>query len=93
MSQTFDFYDARAREAADEAKQATLQNVRERHLRAEKTWRSLADQAQKVATDRAKADQERVARREAEAADAEAADSKAQASSQTQGQTLGRFCA
>ncbi|MEL6237694.1 MAG: hypothetical protein AAFQ90_03775 [Pseudomonadota bacterium] len=77
MSQTFDFYDTRAREASAEAKQATLQNVKERHLRAEKTWRSLADQAQKVASDRAKADKERMARREAEA--------EAQASSQTHG--------
>lgn len=68
MSQTFDFYDTRANEAALEAGKATLENVKERHLRAEKTWRALANQAQQVATDRAKAEHERAARREAEAA-------------------------
>ncbi len=66
MSQTFDFYDARAREAAAEAKAATLQNVRDRNLRAEKTWRGLADQAQRVMIDRAKAERERAARRDAD---------------------------
>ena len=66
MSQTFEFYDARAREAAGEAEKANLSNVKERHLRAEKTWRGLADQARRVATDRAKAERERAARREAE---------------------------
>ena len=59
MSQTFEFYDARAREAAREAEEATLENVKERNLRAEKTWRSLANQAQKVALERAKAARER----------------------------------
>ncbi len=62
MSQTFDFYDARAKEAAAEAEAATLDNVRDRNLRAEKTWRSLADQALKVQEDRAKAARERQAR-------------------------------
>ena len=66
MSQTFEFYDARAREAANEAENASLLNVRERHLRAEKTWRGLADQARRVALDRAKAERERAARRESE---------------------------
>lgn len=66
MSQTFEFYDARAREAASEAEEAILANVRERNLRAEKTWRALADQARKVKTDREKAELERIARREAE---------------------------
>ena len=69
MSQTFDFYDARAREAAAEAESAQLIMVRERALRAEKTWRGLANQARKVADDRVKAEQERTARREAEAMD------------------------
>lgn len=67
MSQTFEFYDTRARQAASEAKAATLDNVRERNLRAEKTWRGLADQARKVMHDRQKAELERAARREAEA--------------------------
>ena len=48
MSQTFEFYDSRAREAAKEARDATLENVRQRSLRAEKTWRGLAEQARKV---------------------------------------------
>ncbi len=67
MSQTFEFYDARAREAALEAKKATLDNVKERNLRAEKTWRGLANHARKVAVGRAKAEQEREDRRIAEA--------------------------
>ena len=66
MSQTFEFYDARAREAAGEAEKASLMNVKERHLRAEKTWRGLAEQARRVMLDRAKAESQRAARREAE---------------------------
>lgn len=66
MRETFEFYDARAREAAIEAKQASLQNVKDRCLRAEKTWRGLADHARRVMLDRVKADCERAARREAE---------------------------
>jgi len=68
MSQTFDFYDARAKEAAAEAQAATLDNVRERNLRAEKTWRGLAEQARKVMTDRVRSEQERADRRAAEEA-------------------------
>ena len=67
MSQTFEFYDARAREAAAEADAATLDNVRDRNLRAEKTWRGLANQARRVLIDRAKAEEERAERRAAEA--------------------------
>jgi len=70
LSQTFEFYDARANEAAAEADAATLDNVRERNLRAEKTWRALATQAQKVMVDRYKAEAVRAERRAAEAADA-----------------------
>ena len=68
MSQTFEFYDARAREAAAEADAATLDNVRERNLRAAKTWRALADQAGKVQRDRHKAELDRAERRSAEEA-------------------------
>ncbi len=68
MSQTFEFYDARAKEAAAEAEAATLENVRERALRSEQTWRGLAEQARKVAHDREQAEKERAARRAAEAA-------------------------
>jgi len=66
MSQTFEFYDARANEAAHEARGATLDNVRERNLRAEKTWRELAEHARKVKDAREAAEGERVARREVE---------------------------
>ena len=66
MSQTFEFYDARAKDAAAEAKAATLDNVRERSLRAEKTWRGLATQARKVKTEREKALQASVAKRAAD---------------------------
>ena len=68
MSQTFEFYDARARESAVEAEQAVLENVRERALRSEKTWRALAEQARKVLVDREKAEIVRAERRAAEAA-------------------------
>lgn len=67
MVQTFEFYDARANEAAAEAKAAELVMVRERALRAEGVWRGLATQARKVEVDRAKAEHERAARRAAEA--------------------------
>jgi hypothetical protein len=66
MSQTFEFYEARANEAAAAAKAATLENVRERNLRAAKTWRRLADQARKVMTDRARTEREKAERRAAE---------------------------
>ena len=67
MSATFEFYDARATEAAAAAKEATLDNVRERNLRAERTWRGLAEQSRKAADERTKQERERAARRETEA--------------------------
>ena len=67
MSQTFEFYQARADEAAADAQKATLENVRERALRAEKTWRGLAEQARGVAEQRAKTEREKAAQRAAEA--------------------------
>lgn len=72
MSQTFEFYDARAKEAAAEADVATLDNVRDRCLRAEKTWRALADQARKTVVAREKAEQTKRAQREQDALMAEA---------------------
>ena len=63
MSQTFEFYDARAREAAEEAAAATLDNVRDRNLRAENTWRALADQARKTVRAREKAEEAKRAQR------------------------------
>lgn len=71
MSQGYDFYMTRANEAAAEAEAAALDNVRDRALRAEATWRGLADQARAVAMERAKVEQEKAAQREAAAADAE----------------------
>ena len=62
MSQTYEFYAERAREAADEAAKATLDNVRDRNLRAEKTWSMLAEQARKVKADRVKAEETKAAR-------------------------------
>ena len=66
MSQSYAFYKARAEDAASEAKGATLSNVKERHLQAEKTWRGLAEQARKVEVDREKARKARAVRREIE---------------------------
>ncbi|GMN03126.1 hypothetical protein [Erythrobacter sp. MTPC3] len=67
MAQTYEFYRDRADEAAAKAKEAQLDNVRDRELRSEKTWRALANQARAVARDRAKAEEERAAKRAAEA--------------------------
>jgi hypothetical protein len=69
MSQTFEFYDARAKESAAEAKAAVLENVRERARRSEATWRALADQARAVAEERTKVEQQKAARRAQEALD------------------------
>lgn len=68
MAATYEFYIARAKEAAAAAKEAELENVRERELRSEKTWRGLAKQAQAVAAQRAKVDQEKADRQAAEKA-------------------------
>lgn len=70
MAQTYEFYCERADEAAALAEKASLDNVRERELRSEKTWRGLAEQARKTAEERIKADQVRADKRAAEAADA-----------------------
>lgn len=72
MNQSYEFYVARAREAANAASEATLVNVRETNLRAEKTWRGLADHALRVIRQRAKTERER-----AEFLDAERQASKA----------------
>lgn len=68
MSQTYEFYAERAQEAADEAAAATLDNVRERNLRAEKTWTALAEQARKVKADRIRTEETKAAARAAEEA-------------------------
>jgi len=53
MSQTFEFYDSRARDAATEAEAAKLDNVRDRALRSEAAWRQLANRARQIERDRA----------------------------------------
>jgi len=45
MTKVIEFYEARAKEAADEALGATLENVRQRALRSEAAWRGMADRA------------------------------------------------
>ena len=72
MSQTFDFYDARADEAEAAAGSAQLDNVRQRELRSASVFRKLADQARKILVDRAKAEVIRQERRDAEAEEAAA---------------------
>ncbi|MFA6218440.1 MAG: hypothetical protein WC692_01540 [Erythrobacter sp.] len=52
--QSYEFYVARAEASAAEASAATLENVRERALRAEATWMGLAKQARAIAHQRLK---------------------------------------
>ena len=66
MSQTFEFYDQRARAAEAEADKAVLDNVRERELRSAKAWRGMADRQLLVDAERVKADEIRAERRAAE---------------------------
>ena len=47
MSTTSDFYTARADESARDAAAATLDNVRERCLRSEAAWRSMAERLER----------------------------------------------
>jgi hypothetical protein len=71
MAQTYEFYCERADEAAVMAGQATLDNVRERELRSERTWRGLAEHARKTAEERVKADVLRAERRTADSLEVE----------------------
>ena len=48
MSATVDFYLTRATESAQAAKDTNLVNVRERCLRAEAAWRTMAERMLKV---------------------------------------------
>jgi hypothetical protein len=73
MSQTSDFYDARADEAEAAAGQAQLDNVRDRELRSAAVFRKLAEKARKLLIDRAKAE---VIREECRAAEAQEAASR-----------------
>lgn len=66
MAQTYEFYNERADEAAALAAKATLENVRDRELRSEKTWRGLAEHARRTIEEREKADRARADKRAAE---------------------------
>ena len=59
MADSYEFYRERADAAAAAAESATLDNVREREIRAEKTWSGLAEQARKVKLDREKSQREK----------------------------------
>ena len=47
MSATSEFYTARADESARDAASATLDNVRDRCLRSEAAWRSMAERLER----------------------------------------------
>ena len=66
MSQTFEFYHARAEESAAEASAAKLDNVRDRALRSQAAWQSMADRAKMIEQERQVAAVERAERRAAE---------------------------
>lgn len=64
MAESYEFYCERADAAAAAAKIATLDNVRKREFRAEKTWRGLAEKARRVKLDREKFQREEDEKRE-----------------------------
>jgi hypothetical protein len=68
MSQTFEFYDQRARAAEAEAQSAPLANVRERELRSARAWREMADRQLLIDSERVKVEAARLQRRAEEAA-------------------------
>lgn len=49
-----EFYEERAEEAANEARNASLENVRQRALRSEAAWREMANRAIAVEDERAR---------------------------------------
>ena len=58
---TVSFYRERAEQAQRDADQATLDNVRERHLVARDTWMDMADKAEGVIMRREKNEAEKAA--------------------------------
>lgn len=76
MSQNYEFYNARAEEAAAEAAKATLENVRERALRSETAWRDMADRALQMEQEREVVRIEREKRQAEAAAMADAQESE-----------------
>jgi hypothetical protein len=67
MSNQHDFYIARATEARADAERATLDNVRDRCLRAAAAWDAMAARAHRTETMRAKQEAAKAAQRDAEA--------------------------
>ncbi len=61
MSIQHEFYLARAAEAKRDAEAATLANVRDRCLRSEAAWRSMADRAERTEKMRAKSEADKAA--------------------------------
>jgi len=59
MALSYEFLIERAEQAALEADGALLENVRERSLRSEKAWRTMAAQVSQLARKRERAEQER----------------------------------
>jgi DNA-binding transcriptional regulator YdaS (Cro superfamily) len=73
MSTQLDFYRARAADARADAEAATLDNVRERCLRAAAAWEDMADRAARTDKMRAKQEADKAAVNAAAAAAAAAA--------------------
>ena len=61
MSVQHEFYLARASEAKRDADAATLANVRDRCLRSEAAWRSMAERAERTEKLRAKSEADKAA--------------------------------
>jgi hypothetical protein len=59
MNVTPEFYMQRIEQAENEAREATLDNVRERALRSAATWKIIGGNAAKLAESRAKSQAER----------------------------------
>ena len=68
MADSYETCMERAELAASAARDAKLDNVRDRELRAEKTWRGLAEKARSVAESREKVEREKREQRLIEAA-------------------------
>jgi hypothetical protein len=71
MSVTNEFYRNREAEARREAADATLDNVRDRHLHAASAWAAMAVRGEKTERRRAETDARKAAERAAEALMAE----------------------
>ena len=61
MALSYEFLVQRAEQAAQEAAGSKLDNVKERALRSEAAWRTMADQVLEVARNRELAQQEKLA--------------------------------